>query len=139
MGLVLVGLLVVAGIVVAFREPAQFEPGTPEAVTQDYLLAVLDEDPAAAHALLTAELQQRCDVRDLDDRYDRSDGKRITLTESRVDGDSAVIDLEFTATYSGDALDFDQYSYEERFRLDRIDGEWRISDPPWPYYWCPEE
>ena len=139
MGLVLVGLLVVAGIIVAFREPAQFEPGTPEAATQDYLLAVLDEDYEAAHALLTPELQRRCDVRDLDDRYYRSEGKRITLTESRVDGDSAVIDLEFTATYSRDAFDFDQYSHEERFDLDRIDGEWRISDPPWPYYWCPEE
>ena len=61
-GLTLVGLLVVAGIVVAFREPTRFEPGTPEAATQDYLLALLDEDFIAAHGMLTPDLQERCDV-----------------------------------------------------------------------------
>jgi hypothetical protein len=139
MGLALVGLLVVAAIVIAFREPAQFEPGSPEAVTQQYLEAVLAEDGAAVHDLLTPELQQRCDVRDLDGRYYRADGERITLEESRIDGTAAVVELEFTATYSNDAFSFDRYSYVERFDLELIAGEWRISDPPWPFYWCPEE
>ena len=138
-GLALVGLLVVAGIVVAFGEPTRFDSGTPEAATQDYLLAVLAEDFDAAHGMLTPELQKRCDVRDLDDRYYRSDGDRITLEESRITGETAVVELEFTATYSGDAFDFDVYSYIERFDLERVDGDWRIAEPPWPFYWCAEE
>lgn len=139
MGLALAGLLVVAAIVIAFREPAQLEPGSPEAVTQQYLEALLAEDATAAHDMLAPELQQRCDVRDLADRYYRSEGERITLEDSRTDGNFAVVELEFTATYSNDAFNFDQYSYVERFDLELIEGQWRISEPPWPFYWCPEE
>lgn len=138
MGIGLLGLVVVAGIVVAFREPASFEPGSPEAAVQTYILAVLDEDADAAHAMLSPELQSRCEISDLVERSYRKEGGRITLQDSTVKGETAVVEVEFTASYSENAFDFYQYSYDERFDLKLIQGEWRISDVPWPYYWCPE-
>ena len=138
MGVVLIGLIVVVAIVVAFREPAQFDPGTPEAAVQDYLTAVLDEDSEAAHALLTPGLRERCDERDLEDRYYRNEGGRITLQDSRVDEATATVEIEFTATYGDSPFDFYEYSYDERFELEMTNGDWLISEPPWPYYWCPE-
>lgn len=138
MGLGLAGLIAIAAIVVIFREPVSFEPGTPEAAAQEYILAVLDEDSAAAHALLTPDLQQKCSVDDLEERYYRRTGNRVILTESRIDGDTARIEVEFTATYSDDPFDVYESSYNERFDLEKVGDEWRIAEPPWPFYWCSE-
>jgi hypothetical protein len=135
MGSVLVALLIVAAIVIAVREPATFDPGSPEAATQAYVVAVLDDDPEAAHALLIPELQERCTVLDLGSRY-VSDGGRITLADSRIVGDAAVVELEFSATYSDGPFDISQSIYTERFELKLVDGNWLISEIPWPFYWC---
>jgi len=139
MALVLVGLLAVTAIIVAVREPTRFDPGSPEAAVQDYLEAVLAEDAVSAHDMLSAVLQARCDIRDLEDRSYRSDGERIVLVGSTFDDAGAVVDVEFTASYSDGVFDYSQYSYEERFELAMFAGDWRIVEPPWPYYWCPEE
>lgn len=138
MGLGLVGLIVVAAIIVAFRDPAEFEPGSPEAATQAYVQAILDEDAAAAHARLTPALQRRCTVEDLEERHYWRDAGRITLVDSKVKTDAAVIKVKFTAAYSDGAFDYYQSSYEERFELEMVDGEWRISSATWPFYWCRE-
>ena len=34
-------------------------------------------------------------------------------------------------------LDLDGFSYRQRFVMQSVAGEWRISEPPWPYF-CPE-
>jgi len=138
MGIGLIALIAVAAIFVAIREPASFDPDTPEGATQAYLTAVLDDEPEAAHALLTPELQRRCTVDDLEDRY-RRDSSRIRLVESEIDGNSAKIELEFTATYNDGPFGFDESSYDETFELELIDGQWRISERPWPFYWCSGE
>lgn len=138
MGGGLVVLVVVAAVFAALREPTTFDPDTPEGTTQAYLTAVLDDEPEAAHALLTPELQIRCTVDDLENRYRRDSGQ-ITLIESEIDGDTAKIDLKFSFTYNDGPFEFSQSSYDERFELERVAGEWRIADVPWPFYWCSGE
>lgn len=138
MAISLVALVAVAAVFVAIRDPAEFDPDTPEGVVQAYLLAVLDDDVEAAYGLLTPELQARCDIDELGDRYYQDEGSRITLVESDIEGDRATIEVKFTAMYNEGPFGYSQSSYEETFRLTRSDGAWQISSAPWPYYRCPE-
>ncbi len=138
MALSLAGLLVLVTVIILVREPASFEPGTPEATVQDYVGAILDDDQETAWALLTPRLQTRCDVDEIDTRYRRGDRGRIVLVESRQRDDTATVELEFNAAYGDDPFYVYESSYSESFRLRRVEGEWRISDIPWPFYWCSE-
>ena len=138
MAIGLVALIAVAAVFVAVRDPVEFDPETPEGVTQAYLVAILDDDAESAHALLTAELQERCDVEELHDRFWRDEDRRITLVDSTIEGDTARIEVKFTVTYNEGPFGYSESSHEETFRLTRSDGAWRISSAPWPYYRCPE-
>ena len=131
-----IGVLVfIAALVAILRQPTEFEAGTPEAATQQYVQAVIDDEPEAAWALLTPALQSSCTAEELDDRSHRSRG-RILLVDTETRDDSATVDLRITTTYSDDPFAFDEQSYERQFRLSLVDGEWRISDAPWPFYRC---
>ena len=139
MGAGLAVLVIVAAIVVAFRSPAHFEPGTPEAVVQEYIEAVLDEDAAAARELLTQAMQSRCQLSDLERRYIRAEQSRILLVDSSIEDNEARVELEFTAAYGDDPFDIYESSFKEKFKLRDVDGEWRIASAPWPYYRCAED
>ena len=138
MGIGLVALVAVAAIVVALRSPASFEPGTPEAVVQEYVNAVLDEDSEAAFALLTPNAQRRCQLEDLEDRYVRGEQSRIVLVDSEITEDTATVELEFNAASGDSPFDIYQYSFEQRFKLRDVEGEWRIASSQWPFYRCTE-
>ena len=138
MAIGLVALVAVAAVFVAIRDPAEFDPDSPEAVVQAYLVAVLDDDAEAAHALLTPELQGRCAIDELQDRYYHDEDGRITLVDSTIEGDTARVEVKFTASYDEGPFGYSESSYEEKFRLARDDGRWQISSAPWPYYRCPE-
>lgn len=133
----IVALLVLVWVTVAIRNPAEFEPGSPEAIVQIYVQSVLDGDSDTAWALLTPALQRRCDVDDLEDRY-RGRSGNVVLVDTDVQDDTARVELEFTASYGDDPFDVSDYSYGERFQLRLIDDEWRISAAPWPLYRCSE-
>ena len=135
MGVALVALVVLATAITLLRGPAEFEPGTPEAVVQAYIEAVLDEDPDDAWELLTPRLQGRCDPEDLEPRYRRARQGGITLIETRERENTAVVELEFNAASDDGPFDVYEYSYRERFDLRLVDGEWRVSDVPWPFDW----
>ena len=139
MAIVVVALIAVAAVFVAVRDPATFDPDSPEGAVQAYVIAVIDGDDDAAHAVLSDELQTRCDVRDLRNRVADDSSSRITLIESAVDGDEARIEVEVTVTHDDGPFEFSDWSYDERFELRLAAGEWRITAPPWPYYYYPEE
>lgn len=126
-------LLVAVSITVAISQPAEFEPGSPEAVVQSYIQAVLDGDGEAAWNLLTPDLQRRCSPADLDDHYGRGGSRTVVLIETDIDGDIARVDLEFTTSYGDDPFDVSEYTNREQARLRLVDNEWRISMAPWPY------
>lgn len=138
MGAGLAALIIVAAVIVIVREPARFDPGTPEAAVQDYIDAVLDDDADAAWALLAPGIQQRCGAEDLEARYRRDGSGRIILRDTTNRGESATVEIEFNAVYLDGPFDVYESSYSERFNLRLVDGEWRISNVPWPYYWCSE-
>lgn len=136
-GGILALLLVVATVLALIGEPAAFEAGTPEAVVQEFVVAILDDDDATALTLLSPDLQNRCEDQFFDSGYRRTGSGSIVLVDSDVTGDRAAITLEFDAA-TRDPFDTYVYTYTERFDLIRADGEWRIDRVPWPFYFCEE-
>ncbi len=130
-GLVAV-LAVVAGIVSATRHAPSYPPGTPVAVVQAYLAAVIDGGHETAAAQLSTE--SPCTVDDLD-RSTLTEGVRVVLRDSRVDGDTAQVRVDVVRS-AGGPLDPSEYSEKVTFRLTRAGGAWLITGSPWPMYEC---
>lgn len=131
---VVVAVIVAAAlvtVVLSGRHTADFEPGTPEAVVQDYVDAVLDRDAEAAVRLLAPG--SPCDVEDIDRAY-IDDDVRVTLRDVEVSGTAARVDVSITAGSGG--LIPAQWTQEATFRLVRTDGDWRITGAPWPLFEC---
>ena len=130
-GLVAV-LAVIAGIVSATRHAPTYEPGTPVAVVQTYLAAVIDADHEAAAARLSSD--SPCTVDDLDRAF-LPQGVRVVLRDSRIDGDTAQVRVD-VITSTGGPFDTSEYSERVTFRLTRAGGAWLITGSPWPMYQC---
>ena len=129
---ILVLLAVVAGVYSTTRDGAELPAGSPEAVVQDYVSLVHEEDHEAALALL--EPGTRCTVVDLESSY-ADPGARVVLRDTEVDGDRATVLLAFVRGSDGPFQS--EWTSEETFRLTRTDaGAWAISDVPWPMYEC---
>lgn len=130
---VLVLLAVVAGVVSATRDGAELPPGSPEAVVQDYVARVYDDDPDGAAELL--DPADGCTADHLAEAY-ADDAARVVLRDVRVDGARATVRLDFVHGTDGP---FDsEWTREETFRLSRTDdgAPWRITGEPWPMHGC---
>lgn len=126
-------LAVVAGIVVANRETPTLDPGSPEAVVQEYLEAVADADyPAAAELVAPSS---GCDAGTLSMAYVEQSG-RIVLTDTTVDGDVAIVTLDVTDGAGDDPFGGEGYTHTERITLERVDGTWALAASPWLLSLC---
>lgn len=126
-------LAVIAGVVVAHRPTPTLEPGTPEAVVQEYLTAVLAGDyPAAAATLST---RSGCDARDVAAAY-VPNPVRVVLVRSTIDADVAVVTVEVTEGTADDLLGASGYTHTERITLERDAGQWLILGSSWLLFSC---
>jgi hypothetical protein len=135
---VAVALSVVA--IVAGGDEQEFAAGTPEATVQSYLRAVIDRDVSAAAGHLAADLVGRCDEQRLRDAYRRPSDRdvRVTLIGTTEVGEVTEVRTRITEVRGNPPFGGDDFSHDEFFALQQEDGEWRIVDPPWPLYFCPE-
>jgi hypothetical protein len=123
---------VVAVLVASPAEPSEFEPGTPEAVVQEYINALQERDIERAYDLLSENA--RDDVSREDFRsYTRpwqspNTMQRIRLTDVDVRNDRATVTVTVETT-TGTGINVSRYSYQQTVPLVREDGEWRIDDP----------
>lgn len=125
-------LALVAAIVSAARRAPTYEPGTPVAVVQRYLTAVIDADHETAAAQLSAD--SPCTADDFDRAF-LPDRVRAVLRDSRIDGDSAEVRVDVIRS-AGGPFDLSEYSEKVVFRLTRAGGAWLITGSPWPMYEC---
>ncbi len=132
----LAAVVVLTLVVLAVRSPAEFEPGSPEAVVQDYLQAVLAGDERTAATFFAED--SNCTRDDFDHR-DRTSNVRITLIDSEVFADDEAT-VEVRIRFDEGALDtLSSYDLDETFFLVREAGDWRITNSPWPLFFCEEE
>lgn len=134
-GIFLVAAIAIAALIATTRDAPVLEEGSPEAVVQSYVDAMIDRNEAAAHEYLSAEVREECSVRDLRDNAETSDDVRVALRSVTVDGDEAEVEVTITEG-SGGGLFGGGYSYRETFTLTRSGDTWEISRRPWPIYFC---
>lgn len=122
-------------VAIAVRAPSEFDQGTPEAVAQGYVQAVIDGDALEAIDHLSTGLRERCTVGELRSAY-VPESLRVRLTGVDVLDDRAEVDLaveEGTGAGLGDG-----YGYEVTLFMERADRSWVISEAPWPIEYCDE-
>lgn len=137
-----IGIFVVLALLVtialAGRNVRSYDPGTPESVAQAYIQALFDEDPEAAYGYLSTDLQDRCKPHDLDTWWARQ-AESASFDEVRINGDHADIELRLLSTeFDMGIFPFDNYDYslETELELDRLGGEWVITNATWPLAGC---
>lgn len=137
--LALAGVVVAAGALAAvLRSPAQLPPGSPEAVVQRYLQAVLAGDHERAARHLAHELAAACDPAVLrSPRLDRA--MRATLEDVHRAGGRAEVQVRVHTDAGSGPLGVDTYSHVETYVLTEKLGDWRLVEPPWPLYHCAPE
>ena len=140
-GAALLGVLLIGSVVVALLDEAEPLPeGTPEAAVQRYLKAAEAEEYRLAYSLLSPTLQEQCTLEQFYgaslDHGDRIGDSRITLEDSKTLDDTAFVTVRITNVRGGGPFGAQESSFERRFTLGREDGEWRLTEAPWPHYRC---
>jgi hypothetical protein len=133
--------IIIAGSIAAgtLRDgETEFPPDSPEAAVQRYVRAVENEDAVAIRDALTPAAQQRCELASIRNALRAPDGRdlRVTLRDSRVTGDRAVVRVRVTESTGSSPFDSGSYDHDETFDLVRVNGAWLIEQPTWPVY-CP--
>lgn len=132
LGVVAVAIALIA--LLAGRDRRQtFDPSSPQAAVQTYLDAILAGDPDLAATKLDDRTAGRC-LRPLR-RTITEEGVRASLLDALIETDRATIEIQLTYP-DGDLFGTSGYSFEERFFLERVDGEWLIIEDPWPVAVC---
>ena len=140
---VFLAVLLIASIVLALTsKEAEFAPGTPEHAVQSLLRSVEADDIETAYAMLSQELQQKCELKNFADggRYRSRDDRdiRATLRDTKIVGDITFINVRVTQFYGNGPFDSGESSYDRRFALQQEEGEWKFTEYPWPYDYCQE-
>lgn len=135
---VVVVLALLVTLALTDRNVRSYDPGTPEATAQAYIQALFDEDRAAAHGYLSSDLQDKCEPYDLELWWVRG-AESASFDEVRIDGEHAEIELRLLSTdFELGIFPFDNYDYsrETELELDRVAGEWVITNATWPLAGC---
>ena len=133
----ILGIVALAVIIVglAGREPKTFEPGSPEAALQAYLVAWDEGDLEAAYSSFSAAARRGLSF----EAYQRaartwhaqqsSDTRRLLLIDrSTGNAERATVYLILEETYRRD-LSASSYRSQREVSLIREEGAWRIADP----------
>ena len=136
-------VILIASVVLALTaDEAEFTPGTAEHAVQTLLRAAVANDIETAYDMLSAELQVECELQRFagGEGYRYSDDREIraTLSDTDVIGGVTFVDVQVTEFYSDGPFNSSELSSDRRFALRQENGEWKFTEYPWPYNFCPE-
>jgi hypothetical protein len=136
---VFVTLLVAGSVFLALQPPTEFDPNTPQGTAQGYFQAVDDGDDDRAESFMTDDLRRACDGRWWYE--DMESANRVVVTDTRIDGDTASVDVDITISYGEEPFGGGTYDHDEAITMERFGDVWLISKPIWPMdrYACGEE
>ncbi len=137
------GVLLIASIALALTsQETEFAPGTPEHAVQSLLRAAENNDIEAVHVMLSEELLEKCELKDYANRggYNLSDENdiRATLRDTKLIDGVTFVTVRVTEFHGSGPFDSGQYSFDHVFELQQEGGEWKFTEFPWPYGFCPE-
>lgn len=136
-------VLLIASIVLALTSrETEFAPGTPERAVQNLLRAAENDDVESSYALLSSELQGKCELKNFADsggyRYRDDRDIRVALRDAKVIDDITFVTVQVTQFYGSGPFDNSMSSYDQRYALQQEGGEWKFTEYPWPYDYCDE-
>ena len=132
-GLAVVGLVVAASLL-AGRTPEPLDPGTPEGTVQGYLQAVAGRDFVAAHRYLDSTLGVKCSVSDFRAAY-LPERWSATIDSVEPAGAEIVVTVSIEESYGG-PFDGGPYVHDEILYLETGAEGWKLSQSPWPVFYC---
>jgi hypothetical protein len=145
---VVVAVLVGVAVVIALQPPPVFDPTTPEGTAQGYFQALHDGDDALVISYLTDDLTERgqtiCDdslnLEDFMSREQR-EATSVSIISTKIDGDSARVELSITVTYGEGPFDAGTDRFDETLVMEHHADRWLISELAWPWdrYSCERE
>lgn len=134
-----IGVLVVAALAVFFtRSDAQtyVSENTPEGVTHNYVVAVLNKDYEKAYTYL-AELDNKPTYEQFRDTFIKGainpDNAAVDIGRSEITGDTASV--EVALIYNPSDPFSTGYRDVQRAVLVMQDGAWKLSSMPTYYFW----
>jgi hypothetical protein len=137
---VLAIIAVVVTLVAGSGDPPELPDGSPEAVVQDFILAVDNGEYQAAYELLHPFVRTNCPISEFR-RYiepGRDSEFRVSLRSVEEVGNEAHVTVDVTSFYGNPPFDFSESTQTSTFVLVQEDGAWLISEaPPWPFSNCP--
>ena len=144
--LVLVGVSAAVALFDRRGEPELLPEGTAQGTVQHYLLAIENGDDRRAYGFLNAQLLETCDFQHFRDSLrgvqpgsgSRDQDLRITLLDATPVDDAVEVMVRVTRFRLDPPFGGNEYSQQERFVLEQIDGSWRFTIPPWPMRRCPD-
>jgi hypothetical protein len=122
-------LLVGVSLFLALQPPTQFDPQSPQGTAQGYFQAINDGDDELAESYLTD------DLRGCSSEWwynDPESARRVVITETKIDGDTAKVKVDITVTYGDEPFGGGSYDREETMTMQRVGDGWLISKPVWP-------
>ena len=137
-GAFLVLLLVVSIIVALLEREEPLAPGTPEAAVQQFLQAMESEDLSTSFNMLSTPLQDECGLEEFGGRNfsSRNQFGRITLENSQIIENTAFVTVRISQFNSSGPFSTSEYNFEQRYSLQKEDGEWKFAEYPWPFFNC---
>jgi hypothetical protein len=140
--LLLWGLVVVIAVGLIFAvildvvlDPEPLDPASPEGVVQAYLQDVLDGDTTGARSYLSEDAAERCSAQELRRSW-IPDGLTATLSEVRRSEEVVEVEVRMRTIEGPAPFGGGSYTTTEVFTLTEENGQWRISEDPWPIYDC---
>jgi hypothetical protein len=134
LALIIVLVAAAAALVLAItsnQQSAKFEPGSPEAVVQSFLVAMFDGDTDQAIQFLAAS--SPCNVNHLDRAWVQRNAN-IDLVRVDISGNTARV--EVNVEFGNSDLFNSTYVESHNYRLEKADENWLITGIPWPVYDC---
>ena len=119
-----------------FDAEEEFAAGSVEAAVQDYLRAVRDGEPAVAIGFLSDDLREGCGVSELRSAYSFERNFTARVRDTTVRDQSTEVVVRITEGDRGSPFGGGGYSHNEFLILERLNGEWRFTEMPWPRFFC---
>ncbi|WP_411733502.1 hypothetical protein [Paeniglutamicibacter sp.] len=131
---VIAALVLVSVVVVLTRgTPRPLDAGTPAGVVQGYVTAVIGGDEAAAADFLEPGQDSRCKGFE-SIAPERNIRVALVSTTQRENTADVVVSISYTNV--GGPFGSPEYASEESFDLSLVEGQWLISNAPWPLLVC---
>lgn len=130
----IIGVLVAVALAVVFSrgDPAPLDEASPAGVVQRYSTAVIDGDVTTAEAYLTESARTAC--RGAFSGEPRP--ARVVLVSTTERDQSATVKVSIVQSSQDGPFGPSEYETEDIFTLVKADGNWKISQTPYPLMAC---